>query len=77
MARQPHLPGLEPGYLRIEMEWTSDRGWIVTTTPAATRQFVTAAGQEEYAGLSWDEAVQIVGDVLDCIVPADRGQAPF
>lgn len=60
-----YLPGLEPGYIRIEMVEAADGGWLVKVAKAQTAGLVTAADVETYGPLTIDEVHDVLGAVLD------------
>lgn len=59
-----YLPGLEPGYLRYELE-RSPSGWVLTCTHADSRGTVYGPASVRYEGLTLAEAVDVLGAHLD------------
>lgn len=75
--KQPALPGLEPGFVRFELELGDHGLWTVHQQVAEFRGTIHAALRMSYSDLSWTEAVDIMADCIDSIQPACRDQGPF
>nr|CRY95325.1 hypothetical protein [uncultured prokaryote] len=65
------LPGLEPAYVRVTLERQGDDEdrWKVVLWAAQSRGFLSAPW-DVYEDLTWGEACDVVGNVLDVLGPA-------
>ncbi len=66
---QRRFPGTEPGFIRLVLEHEGELGWTLRATEAQSRGFVTAAHSQEFTLLSWEEACDLAGQVLDGMAP--------
>jgi len=53
------LPGLEPGFSRVELELDDDGTWSVHVWRAQGRRFVSRTGYEVFERLTRDEALDV------------------
>lgn len=59
------LPGFSPAYTRTEVMRQPDSTWKVTHYAGDAVGFVTSADVDTYEGLTWAEAVDVLGAVFD------------
>lgn len=64
MRTQRALPGLSPGYIRLEVIRGDNDVLAVTVAVAESRGFVSSASVDEYELLSEEEAADVLAAVL-------------
>lgn len=64
MTKQRALPGMAPGYIRLEVIRGDHDVLAVTVAVAESRGFVSSASVDEYDLLSEEEAADVLAAVL-------------
>lgn len=65
------LPGLAPGFIRLTLLATGDAGWRLEVHAADDPRYLWSGDTDVYEDLTYEEALDVVGAVLDGLWPGE------
>lgn len=63
------LPGLEPGFIRLDLERTAHGNWRLVVLAVDDGRYLWSGEADEYEDMTYYEALDVVQAVLDCLDP--------